>query len=147
MQPHPPLRITRLASDVPMPTYKTAGAACFDIAAYEDIEIPPHSVAHIRTGLVFGVPEGYFLLVASRSSTPSKLGLITPHGFGILDHDYCGPEDELKLIVWNGNTEPVRVRKGDRVSQAFLMPVQQTALEEGPPLGATRGGIGSTGQQ
>ena len=34
-------------------------------------------------------------------------------GVGIVDSDYCGPRDEVKIQVVNFTTQPVTVRRGD----------------------------------
>ncbi len=139
------VRITRTRPDAVLPEYKTSGAVCFDIVCVEDIVLEPKSMADLPTGLVFGIPEGYMLLVASRSSTPKK-GVQLPHGIGIIDQDYCGPEDELKLRVMNFTEAPVEIKKGDRVCQAGFVRVDRAVWDEGPATSdKTRGGFGTTG--
>ena len=51
------------------------------------------------TGLVIAVPAGHFLGVFARSSTPLKRGLMVANGVGIVDSDYSGPTDEIKIEV------------------------------------------------
>lgn len=129
-----------------MPKYETPGACCFDIVCVEDHVIAPKAIADLPTGLVFRVPDGYMLMVFSRSSTPVKKGLTMPHGVGIIDQDYCGPGDELKIRVMNFTDAPVELKKGDRVCQAGFVRVDRAEWDEGPPNSAkTRGGFGSTG--
>ena len=81
------LKVTRLRQTTPLPAYATAGSAAFDLAAAEDVEIPPGEIRLVGTGLVFAVPEGYFLGIFARSSTPLKRGLIVANGVGVLDSD------------------------------------------------------------
>ena len=139
-------RITRLRDDVPLPKYETPGACCFDIACIEDAELAPGEIKDLPTGLVFCVPDGYMLMVAPRSSTPKK-GVHMPHGIGIIDQDYCGPEDELKIRIRNFTDAPVSLRKGDRVCQAGFVRMDRAEWEEGPARGEkTRGGFGTTGK-
>lgn len=143
------LRITRIDKDLPLPKYETPGACAFDVCAREETVVAPKSLGFIPTGLVVCVPDGHTLLLASRSSTPKKKGLLIPHGIGIVDQDYCGPEDELKVQVWNFTDEPVTVARGERVAQAMLVPIVRCALTEVEleKEGAkSRGGFGSTGQ-
>ena len=40
--------------------------------------------------------------MVARSSTPIKRGLIVANGVGVVDSDYCGPDDEVKIEV-NGS--------------------------------------------
>jgi dUTP pyrophosphatase len=142
------LRITRIDKDIPVPKYETPGACAFDVMARETTTVAPRSLGFIPTGLVVCVPDGHTLLLASRSSTPKKKGLLIPHGIGIVDQDYCGPEDELKVQVWNFTDAPVTVERGERVAQAMLMPIVRCELTEvaaSTNPAKSRGGFGSTG--
>jgi dUTP pyrophosphatase len=86
------------------------------------------------------------LCLASRSSTPIKRGLSTPHGFGLIDSDYHGPADELRVQVYNFTDEPITVHRGDRIAQATFIEVHKFEFEEVDHIeAATRGGFGSTG--
>ena len=115
------LAITRLSPDVPLPSYATSGAAAFDLPAAADVEVPPRAVALIPTGLVVAVPDGHFLGIFARSSTPMKRGLLVANGVGVVDSDYRGPADEVKIQVLNVTDAPVRVAKGDRLAQAMVL--------------------------
>lgn len=141
------LRIARLSPDVPFPTYATAGAAAFDLAAAADVEVPPRGIALVPTGLVVTVPAGHFLAVFARSSTPLKRGLMVANGVGVVDADYCGPADEVKIQVINVTDQPVRIAAGDRLAQAMVLAAPRLDLvEHTVGDGASRGGFGSTGR-
>src|ERR1051325_828434 len=92
-----PVRIRRLHPAVPLPAYQTPGAAGFDLAASADVDIAPGAIALVPTGLVIQVPPGHCLGIFARSSTPLKKGLMVANGVGVIDQDYCGPEDEGKI--------------------------------------------------
>ena len=140
------LKIKRLKHAVGLPEPATAGAAGFDLAAAADMEIPPRSIRLIGTGLVIAVPEGYFLGVFARSSTPLKRGLMVANGVGIIDADYCGPEDEIKIQVLNSTDAPVTVTRGDRLAQGIVLPCPRVEWEEVEDTSQpSRGGFGSTG--
>jgi dUTP pyrophosphatase len=141
------LAITRLDASLPVPKYETPGACAFDVHAREETVIAPKSLGFIPTGLVVRVPDGHTLLLASRSSTPKKKGLLVPHGIGIVDQDYCGPADEMKVQVWNFTDAPVTVERGERVAQAMLVPIARVTFKEVEPAleAKSRGGFGSTG--
>jgi len=142
-----PVRIHRLNPDVPMPRYETAGAAGFDLAASEDVVIPPGGIALVPTGLVIAVPDGHFLGIFARSSTPLKRGLMVANGVGVIDEDYCGPKDEVKIQVLNFTQAPVTVSRGDRIAQGLFIPVTRATWHEadGPLRDGSRGGFGATG--
>src|SRR5690242_4757344 len=100
------VRISRLDPSIVLPEYQTAGAAGFDFAAAADVVVAPRSVALVPTGLVIEVPRGHFLGVFARSSTPLKRGLMIANGVGVVDEDYCGPQDEVKIQVLNFTDQP-----------------------------------------
>jgi dUTP pyrophosphatase len=126
--------------------YQTAGAAGFDLAASADVTIAPGAIALVPTGLVIEVPPGHFLGVFARSSTPLKRGLVVANGVGVVDSDYCGPEDEVKIQVLNVTQAPVMVRAGDRLAQGVIIPFARATWYEGDPSrNPSRGGFGSTG--
>jgi len=141
------VRIRRLHPSVPLPEYQTAGAAGFDLAASEDVVVDPSSIALIPTGLVIQVPAGHFLGIFARSSTPLKRGLMVANGVGVIDRDYCGPEDEIKIQVLNFTAQPVQVKKGDRLAQGLFLPVTHVSWQEveGDLREGSRGGFGATG--
>jgi dUTP pyrophosphatase len=140
------LKIKRLDPAVGLPAPATAGAAGFDLAAAVDVEIPPRSIRLIGTGLVIGVPDGHFLGIFARSSTPLKKGLMVANGVGVIDTDYCGPDDEIKIQVLNVTDSPVMVKRGDRLAQGILLPTVRVDWDEVSEMAApTRGGFGSTG--
>ena len=140
------VRIVRLDPAVPLPSYQTAGAAGFDLAASADLTIQPGQIVLVPTGLVIAVPAGYFLGIFARSSTPLKRGLIVANGVGVLDSDYSGPTDEIKLQLMNVSAAPVDVKRGDRLAQGVIMPCVRAEFEEvASATGPDRGGFGSTG--
>ncbi len=140
------VRIKRIDQTLPLPAYQTNGAAGFDLYSRVDMEIPPSSVAKIPTNVVIEIPEGYMLMVAARSGLPSKKGLSVPHGFGIIDSDFCGPHDEILFQVYNMTTTPVAVQKGERLGQGVFVPITRANWEEISEMtGQNRGGFGSTG--
>jgi dUTP pyrophosphatase len=139
------LRITRLTPSVPLPTYATAGSAAFDLAAAEDVVIGPREIKLVGTGLVVGVPSGYFLGIFARSSTPLKRGLMVANGVGVLDSDYCGPHDELKIQLLNVTDAPIEVKAGDRLAQGIVLQSPRVDFEEAEATAPSRGGFGSTG--
>ena len=95
---------------------------------------------------MIGVPEGHFLGIFARSSTPLKRGLMVANGVGIIDSDYCGPADEIKIQVLNITDAPVKVVRGDRLAQGIVLPSPRVEWEEVEEMSVpTRGGFGSTG--
>ena len=139
------LKVTRLNPSIPLPVYSTAGAAAFDLAAAEDVEIAPGQIKLVGTGLVFQVPDGHFLAIFARSSTPLKRGLAVANGVGVLDSDYSGPGDELKIQLFNFTKDTVAVKAGDRLAQGIVLQSPRVEFVEGETASVSRGGFGSTG--
>jgi dUTP pyrophosphatase len=138
--------IHRLDPAVPLPKYESAGAAGFDLASSMDMTVEPGAVMLVPTGLVIAVPPGHFLGVFARSSTPLKRGLMVANGMGIVDEDYCGPEDEIKIEVYNFTPRAVAIARGDRLAQGVFIPYMRAEWQETTtPKRATRGGFGATG--
>jgi dUTP pyrophosphatase len=140
------VRVRRLSPDIPLPDYQTPGSAAFDLAASTNITIAAGEVALVPTGLVIEVPAGLFLGIFARSSTPLKRGLMVANGVGVVDSDYCGPADEIKIAVINVTEAPVKVKQGDRLAQGILLPAPRVEWEEVTDLQPrSRGGFGATG--
>jgi dUTP pyrophosphatase len=140
------LKIKRLDPGIGLPEPATTGAAGFDLASAVDLEVPARRIRLVGTGLVIAVPDGYFLGIFARSSTPLKRGLMVANGVGVVDADYCGPADEIKIQVLNITDAPVLVKRGDRLAQGIVLPSPRIEWQEVEELQVpTRGGFGSTG--
>ena len=141
------VRITRLDPAVPLPEYQTSGAAGFDLASSTDMTVQPGEVALVPTGLVIEVPAGHFLGIFARSSTPLKRGLMVANGVGVVDSDYCGATDEIRIEVLNFTAAPVAVARGDRLAQGVILAyARATWREASHDDRPARGGFGGTGQ-
>src|SRR5688572_31655190 len=126
-----------------MPSYQTAGAAGFDLAASADVTVAPGAIVLVPTGLVVEVPAGYFLGIFARSSTPLKRGLVVANGVGVLDSDYAGETDELKLQLLNVTNAAITIAAGDRLAQGIVLQCPRVEFYEGDTKAASRGGFGS----
>lgn len=142
------IKIKRIDRKFPLPVYETSGSVGFDIAARVDMTLAPKEIVLVPSNVIVEVPVGYMLVVASRSSTPRKKGVMQPHGFGIIDHDYCGPQDEIKIQVYNFTDQPVSIKSGEKIAQGVFVRVDKFEWEEvsdGEIREDSRGGFGSTG--
>ncbi len=141
------VKITRIDKTLPLPAYKTSGSVGFDLVTREDTLIQPGEIVLVPCNEIVQTPKGYMLLLTMRSSTPlKKPGLIKPHSVGIVDRDYCGPEDELKFQVQNIGDQVVKVERGESIGQGIFVKVETADFVEiDRPVGASRGGFGSTG--
>jgi dUTP pyrophosphatase len=140
------VEIRRIDPELPLPAYHSAGAAGFDLYCREERVVAPREIALLPANVVVATPPGYMLLVAARSSTPRRKGLLVPHGIGVVDHDYRGDDDEIQVQVYNFTDAPVTVARGERIAQGIFVPVERAAWLEVARMDApTRGGFGSTG--
>lgn len=139
------VNIKRIDKTLPLPKYETAGSVGFDLICRESAQIAPQSIVLIPANVIVETPPGYMLMVCLRSSTPRKLGLMMPQGVGIVDNDYCGEADELKIQVYNFTDEIVNVERGSRIAQAVFVRVDTPEWNEVEQMSNTsRGGFGST---
>ena len=140
------VKIKQIDPELPLPGPQTGGAAGFDLITREDTTIQPGEFGLIPANVIVEVPRGYALIVAARSSTPRRTGLAIPHGIGIIDSDYRGDGDEIKVQVWNTTDAPVMVARGERIAQGILVKIESVSWQpDTDAFGDTRGGFGSTG--
>ena len=139
------VKIKRIDKSLPLPKYETEGSVGFDLLCRESAEIAPQEIALIPANVIVETPPGYMLMMCMRSSTPRKVGLMMAQGLGIIDNDYCGEEDELKIQVYNFTDEPVTVERGSRIAQAIFVRVGTAEWNEVDQMTtSSRGGFGST---
>jgi dUTP pyrophosphatase len=137
----------RFDKELPLPEYKTGGAAAFDLTSRIEVSIPSGAVGYVPLNVSIATPEGYSIVLAARSSL-HKRGLIPANGIGIIDSDYCGDSDELIAALLNFSENEVVIPRGDRIMQAMIVPAVKVELEEVETMGSPdRGGFGSTGKR
>jgi dUTP pyrophosphatase len=130
---------------LPLPAYATAGAAGMDVVSAEDVILPSMGRHAVATGLALAIPEGFEVQVRPRSGLALKPGISLPNTPGTIDSDYRG---ELKIILINLGAESFEIKRGDRVAQLVVAPVQIGTMIEVTELDETArgaGGFGSTG--
>lgn len=138
------VKVKRIDKDLPLSVYKTQGAVAFDLITREDTVVAPGGSARIPSNLVVGIPQGYMLILDSRSSMPVKKPGLIAH-VGIIDQDYCGPTDELLFQVQNIGSNPVTVLRGESIGQAVFIKIEKAEFEEVDEISnEDRGGFGST---
>lgn len=138
--------------DALFPTYGTEGSAAFDMAPIEDVRLWPGETGLFSTGLVIQAPKDHFLTIVPRSSTWHKWGVNITNTPGIVDEDYCGPDDVLKLSLCrpgkDGHAGRSLIPAGTRLAQGLFVPVTHAAFTVvNGPIGENRGGWGSTGER
>jgi dUTP pyrophosphatase len=143
---NPKIHIRRIDKNIPLPEYKTLGAAGFDLSARVRIVFPARTVGYVPLNVAIAPPEGYFVLLAARSSL-HKRGLMSANGLGIIDGDYSGNDDEYTAVLYNFTDKEVVIEAGDRIMQGVFIPYTHGEWEEVEDMGNNnRGGFGTTGK-
>lgn len=144
----PPLQvlIKRFDTTLPLPEYKTSGAAAVDLCARETTTIPAKGIGYVPLNIALQLPEDAWALMAARSSLHKK-GLMMANGIGVGDFDFRGNTDEYKAALYNFTNADVVVERAERIVQLLILnrrPIQFIEKEIFPD--ADRGGFGTTGK-
>ena len=136
---------------LPLPSYRTEGAAGADLCAHlppeqrpAGLTLRPGERAAVPTGLRFAIPEGFEGQVRARSGI-ARQGLILPNAPGTIDADFRG---EVMVLILNAGDRAVTLAHGDRVAQLVVAPVLRAIFAMAEGLDNTArgsGGFGSTG--
>lgn len=148
------IKVKKLRPDAWLPTYATDGSGCFDIYALDaegtwEVSDPLlGQPATFLTGLSFEIPQGYVMLVFSRSGHAFKNDVRLANCVGVIDSDYRG-ELKIKLAHDGGEfRDELLVKRYDRIAQAMIIPIPKVFFTEVEDLSKTdrgNGGFGSTG--
>jgi len=117
-----------------------------DLRAAEDVVLKAGEEATIPLGVAMELPAGYEALVAPRSSTFRKYGILMTNSIGIIDESYKGDNDEWQFPAYA--MRDTEIKKNERICQFRIIEHQPCInIIEVKELGnADRGGIGSTGR-
>lgn len=140
------LKVMKSHKEAIVPKYATKGAACFDFHSLTEGTVGLGNLSRVfETGLKFQIPEGWVMLIFSRSGHGFNSDVRLSNCVGVIDSDYRG---EVKIKLRADSSGVFTVLKGDRIAQGFMVPAQQWELEEVLELSETvrgEGGYGSTG--
>jgi len=138
-----PVAVLRLDRGLPLPSYAHPGDAGADLMTTVDVSLSPGERALVPTGISIALPEGYVALVHPRSGLAARHGLSIVNTPGTIDAGYRG---EIKVLLVNHDpTEPVELRRGDRVAQLVFQRVERAVLTEVDALPESVRGIGGYG--
>lgn len=134
--------------NINLPKRSTKNAAGYDIEAALDTVVPVYKPGIkptlIPTGLKAYCQSDECFFLMSRSSGP-KNGLLTPHGFGLIDADYYENESNdghFFVQVFNCSDKDVLIKKGDKIAQVVFTKYLQ--VDNDDANGKRIGGFGST---
>lgn len=99
----------------------------------------------VSTGMKCKIPEGHYLELSVRSSTPLKHWIFLANGVGIIDGDYYNnPSNEGEIFLQLINLSPfnLQIKKGEAIGQGIIKPY--CTVENDVHGGERVGGFGST---
>jgi len=138
--------VTRLDPGAPLPAYAHPYDAGADLVTTVDVVLQPGARAVVPTGVAIALPAGHAAFVHPRSGLAASVGLSIVNAPGTVDTGYRG---EVKVCLINLDPhEPIRLRRGDRVAQLVVQPVDVARFVETerlPDSARGSGGYGSTG--
>ena len=139
-------KVSRI-DDVKLPERATANSAGYDFFAPEDITLPAKTLTRVMTGIKCELRPYMVLILANRSSNPSKKGLYLANGVGIVDADYYNNPDnegEIGFEFYNNSEEDVVISKNEKIGQGII--TTYVRVEDDKATGSRTGGFGSTGK-
>ena len=128
-----------------IPTYAREGDAGADLTSVEEVRLPAHQWALVKTGIKIAIPYGYVALVHPRSGLALKNGITVLNAPGTIDAGYRG---EVGVILHNTSPLDFTVKPGDRIAQLVVQKVETVEFDVVDALTETdrgEGGFGSTG--
>jgi len=141
-----PVPVVRLDPELPLPTYAHPGDAGLDLRARENAVVPACGGRTLMpTGIAIAVPAGHAAFVLPRSGLALRHGIGVVNSPGLIDAAYRG---EVKVVLLNTDpTADYEVRRGDRIAQLVVQPVEEVTWQVVDALdGSDRGGgFGHTG--
>ena len=84
-----------------------------DLKISEDVEMKAGEVKLIKLGVSMKLPAGYEAIIAPRSSTCLKTGIMQANSIAIIDNSYCGNDDIWRFCAYA--IRDTKVSKGDRI--------------------------------
>lgn len=116
-----------------------------DLYCYQDTTLKAGERAYISQGVAMALPAGYEAIMAPRSSTFKRWGILQTNGIGIIDNSYRGDADIWMFPALA--TKDVTIPKGTRICQFRIQKTQPDIelIEVSHLNSVSRNGLGSTG--
>lgn len=109
------IQFMKLHPDAKCPTKNNPGEAAFDFCSIEDYTLAPRERRLFKTGIAHALPEWYYGRIAGRSGLAYKYGIDVLAG--VIDETYRG---DIGVVMLNTGTEPLEIKKGDRIAQYII---------------------------
>ncbi len=118
------LQVHKLYADAGTPQYAHAGDAGLDVFSHEEYTLQPGERHVFGLGFAAEFPAGYVALVWDRGSTAIKQGI--RNLAGVIDSGYRG---EWKIVLLNVSDAPITIKRGDKVAQILIQPVERVDVQ------------------
>jgi len=136
------LKIRRIHPEAKLPSYGHKGDAGLDLFSCADYVLGAGEVKAIQTGIKVAIPRGYVGLIWDKSG----ISLKGVHKLaGVVDAGYRG---EVQVVMINLGNTPYEIKKGMKIAQMLIQPINEVKVIEVEDLDDTsrgEGGFGSTG--
>lgn len=139
------IAVHRIDVGLPLPVYARDADAGLDLHAAEAVTLAPGERALVPTGIAVAIPTGFAGFVLPRSGLALRQGVTVLNAPGLIDAGYRG---EIKVLLVNHDARQQTLRRGERIAQLVIQPVEHAELvevSELPPSERGPGGFGSTG--
>ena len=139
-------KVKRIKEDIKLPERSTLNSAGYDFFALENIIFLPETITRVFTGVKCELMSNQVLILANRSSNPSKKGLVLLNGIGVIDADYYGNPDndgEIAFEFYNMLDEVVEIKKEEKLGQGLILKFDK--VEDDYVTNVRKSGWGSTG--
>lgn len=139
------IKVRYISKEIEKLRYIDGKSDWVDLRSAEDVDLKAGESRLIRLGIAVELPEGYEAHIVPRSSTYRNFGIIQTNHMGVVDHSYCGDNDEWMYPVLAMRDTHISVN--DRICQFRIMENQPALnfVEVEHLAGKERGGFGSTG--
>lgn len=118
-----------------------------DLRSAETYNLKAGEFCMVHLGVAIELPKGYEAIIAPRSSTFVKWGILQANSIGVIDETYCGDNDEwmLPVIAFRCTT----IHKNDRICQFRIFKHHEldSMIRVKTLDNPDRSGFGSTGVQ
>lgn len=129
--------------DACIPYRAHANDAGLDLCAKDGGWIMPKSRKTFGTGFHAMIMPGFVGMLTSKSGMMAKQGITSR---GTIDSGYTG---EIKAVLFNHSWLPVKIKRGQKITQLVILPIESPAMNFVSSLDDTArgsGGFGSTGK-
>jgi dUTP pyrophosphatase len=137
------IRIRRRLQSAKYPSRNYKNDAGFDLPCCKTKILWPFQCIDLDTGWDIKIPDGFFGMIKTRSSTFFRRKILVLEG--VIDPDYTGP---LSVVIFNPTLIPKIVKKGERLGQLVILPLHyfpMAQVNELPLTGRGNRGFGHTG--